>query len=296
MQDRLDGGISILIRCLGSEPPLNLAAEKITFDIYVTPRKLIRNERVSGDTAMLVQAFSQEFAVPHLQRFAERCKIESIRAPKPRCKSMLDHVGFTNFGVVLADPIDLNGPSHLPAFVSPVASRIQCTARSADAKPDPADDVRHLSASAAIRESAVFTPSAKKTRPPSTPSTARQRTPHQRRPADVFLFAEDKNFPEPIPLVIPDSAPGSPLISLGPHTDAVLDRFSFGDDVLPRLHILVGTVRSSRWEAILRGTPWNLTYEQASNLSSTLLADLKGTPGLPVTMVLSLRICISTSN
>ncbi|KIM58466.1 hypothetical protein SCLCIDRAFT_28011 [Scleroderma citrinum Foug A] len=268
LQDCLDSGISLLIRCPGSEPPSNLAAEKITLDIYVTPCKLVRNERVSGDTAMLVQAFSQEFVLPHLQCFAEQCKIESVKAPKPR---------------LLAEPIDLNRQNHLPTFLSPVASRIQCTACSAEAKPDPVVDVQHLSASAAIRESAVFTPSAKKMHPPSTPSTARQRTARQRRPADAFLFVDNKKFPEPIPLVIPDSAPSSPLISLGPHTDAILDRFSFGDNVLPCLHILVGTVRSSRWEAILRGTPWNLTYEQASNLSSALLADLKGTPGLPVT-------------
>jgi len=180
--------------------------------------------------------------------------------------------------------------------VSPVASRIQCTARSADVKPHPVDDVQHLPASAAIHESAIFTPSVKKMHPPSTPSTAHQHTPRQHRPADVFLFAEDKDFPEPIPLVIPDSAPGCSLISLGPHTDAVLDWFSFGDHVLPRLHILVGMLHCSCWEAILRGMPWNLTYEQASNLSSALLADLKGTPGLPVTMELSLHICISTSN
>ena len=246
---------------------------------------------------MLVQAFSQEFALPHLQHFAERCKIESIKAPKPRCKSMLEYrVGFTNFGVVLAEPIDLNGQNHLPTFLSPVASQIQCMACSTEAKPDPAVDVQHLSASAVICKSAVFAPSAKKTHPPSTPSTAHQCTAHQCRPADAFLFVDNKKFPEPIPLVIPDSAPGSPLISLGPHTDAVLDRFSFGDDVLPCSHILVRTVHSSRWEAILRGMPWNLTYEQASNLSSALLVDLKGTPRLPVTMVFSLCICIASSN
>ena len=297
MQDRLDSGISLLIRCPGSEPPSNLAAEKITLDIYVTPCELVRNKCVSDDTTMLIQAFSQEFVLPHLQRFAEQCKIDSVKAPKPHCKSMLEYrVGFTNFGVVLAEPIDLNRQNHLPTFLSPVTSRIQCTACSTEAKPDPVVDMQHLPASAVIRESAVFAPSAKKMHPPSTPSTARQCTARQRRPADAFLFVDNKKFPEPIPLVIPDSAPSSPLISLGPHTDAVLDRFSFGDNVLPRLHILVGTVHSSRWEAILRGTPWNLTYEQASNLSSALLVDLKGTPRLPVTTVFSLCVCIASSN
>lgn len=86
MQDRLDGGISLLIRCPGSEVPLSLAAEKLTVDVYITPRELVGNERIDGDTAMLVQAFCQEFATPHLQCFIEWCNIKSIKAPKPRCK------------------------------------------------------------------------------------------------------------------------------------------------------------------------------------------------------------------
>ena len=285
MQDRLDGGLSVLIRCPGSDLPSNLAINKLTVDLYVTPRELVRNERLSGDAAVLVQAFCKDFALPHLERFVERCKIESMRIPKPRGTFTLSEYQYnlTNFIVVLAESVDINGPNHIPAFTSPLSSRIQCRA-SAEVKPEATDDVRHLSKSAAVRESAMVTPSAE-LQPPSTPSqSVRKRTLRQRRPADAFLYTEEDTVP--IPLVIPDStAPISPLISIGPNTDAVLDRFNLGDDILPRLYTLIGSARSSRWEAVLRSSPWNLTFEQASNLSNALLADLKGTPGFSITLV-----------
>ena len=90
MQDHLDGGITLLIRCPGSDIPSNLAAENITVDLYITPRELVGNECVSGNTAMIVQAFCREFALPHLQRFTERCKVESIMCPKSRREFVLD--------------------------------------------------------------------------------------------------------------------------------------------------------------------------------------------------------------
>ena len=90
MQDRLDGGISLLIRCPGSDFPSNLATENITVDLYITPRELVGNEHVSGNTAMIVQAFCHEFALPHLQRFTERCKVENIACPKSCREFVLD--------------------------------------------------------------------------------------------------------------------------------------------------------------------------------------------------------------
>ncbi|KAF8834719.1 hypothetical protein BDN67DRAFT_1016222 [Paxillus ammoniavirescens] len=63
MQDCLDGGISILIRCPGSEASQDLTPEKITVDLYVTPRELVRNERISGDMAVLGQAFCQDHKI-----------------------------------------------------------------------------------------------------------------------------------------------------------------------------------------------------------------------------------------
>jgi hypothetical protein len=84
MQDRLDGGISVLIRCAGSEAVSS--PENLPVDLYITPRELQETpERIGGDLAVWVQVFAQEFAMPHLERFNQRCVIENIQPP-PCCK------------------------------------------------------------------------------------------------------------------------------------------------------------------------------------------------------------------
>jgi hypothetical protein len=42
------------------------------------------------------------------------------------------------------------------------------------------------------------------------------------------------------------------LISIGANTDAALDWLSLGDEFLLKLWILIGTTRSSKWEAVFR--------------------------------------------
>jgi hypothetical protein len=69
---------------------------------------------------------------------------------------------------------------------------------------------------------------------------------------------------------------GPPIISIGPHTDAVLDRFKMGDEVILKLRQLISTVCSSRWEAVLISPKWDLTFEQATNITKALNADLQG--------------------
>lgn len=66
-----------------------------------------------------------------------------------------------------------------------------------------------------------------------------------------------------------------PIISLGPQTDAALDRFRLNDSLVPRLRGLTQTIRSSRWEEVLR-TEWGLTFEQAVTISGALRSDLSG--------------------
>ncbi|KAI9572209.1 hypothetical protein HD554DRAFT_1989741, partial [Boletus coccyginus] len=53
LQDRLDGGISLLIRCPGFEVPPDVTADQLDVDIYVTPRELFLNKRVNNDTVRL---------------------------------------------------------------------------------------------------------------------------------------------------------------------------------------------------------------------------------------------------
>ncbi|KAG1802712.1 uncharacterized protein HD556DRAFT_1196475, partial [Suillus plorans] len=54
MQDRLDGGISLLIRCPGSHATSTLSAEHVAVDLYVTPRELHEvREQIGGDVSVL---------------------------------------------------------------------------------------------------------------------------------------------------------------------------------------------------------------------------------------------------
>lgn len=88
MQDRIDGGITLLVRCPGSEVSSTISPEELALDIYITPRELQKMpQRIGGDVAALVQAFAAEFALPHLQRFSKCCAIENIKPPE-RCKSI----------------------------------------------------------------------------------------------------------------------------------------------------------------------------------------------------------------
>ncbi|KAG1823254.1 hypothetical protein DFJ58DRAFT_618776, partial [Suillus subalutaceus] len=60
MQDRLDGGISLLIHCHGSEATTALSPEHISLDLYITPCELCKTpERLGGDVSVLVQAFGE---------------------------------------------------------------------------------------------------------------------------------------------------------------------------------------------------------------------------------------------
>ncbi|KAI5986623.1 hypothetical protein EDD15DRAFT_2373070 [Pisolithus albus] len=115
-------------------------------------------------------------------------------------------------------------------------------ALSAEKNPGVREDERHLSPSAAIRESVKLIPSVKTAHAPVTPTASL----HQRHPADAFLMSANTKALEPLePAVSPDQSAlrsPAPLISIGPNTDAILDRFRLGDELLPHLHELVGTV------------------------------------------------------
>ncbi|KAG1733399.1 uncharacterized protein EDB91DRAFT_1084453 [Suillus paluster] len=115
MQDRLDGGISVLIRCAGSETPPNLSPK---------------------------QAFAQEFAVPHLQRFATRCAIEKVK-PSRHCEVPATHISAT-------------GPQHIPPPMVATGTRIQCSAQAPDTFSTNLQSPLHHSDSAAIRHDAAL--------------------------------------------------------------------------------------------------------------------------------------------
>ncbi|KAF8452804.1 hypothetical protein L210DRAFT_962285 [Boletus edulis BED1] len=192
-------GISILIRCPGYDLRPKLTVEKIAVDVYITPHELSWNERVNGDTAMLVQAFCEEFAIPHMSRFVERCNVESLESP---LKSQSTYI------LQAATPVNLRHLSHSAAIRKATnmgaPSRALFHQNQHQATPD-------LSLAAEFMSQAV----------------------RQRRLAEAFLLSADTQAPTTN--AHGPSAPGSVLISIGPKTDATLDQFGLGDDLLPHL-------------------------------------------------------------
>ncbi|KAH7904675.1 hypothetical protein BJ138DRAFT_1236290, partial [Hygrophoropsis aurantiaca] len=55
-QDRLDGGISVLLRCRGADTRSSLSPEDVAVDVYITPRELHEHADKVGETvATMVQ-------------------------------------------------------------------------------------------------------------------------------------------------------------------------------------------------------------------------------------------------
>ncbi|KAG2155232.1 uncharacterized protein EDB93DRAFT_1101805 [Suillus bovinus] len=198
-------------------------------------------------------AFGEEFAVPHLQHFTERCHIEGVVPPHHHPASQ----------------VNPSAVPHLPVPMAATGSRIHCSVR-------PPQQFQHdLQANAqsnTATSSAVQEGRAMALLDSDMPPNKIRR----RRPANTFFT---KGLMVPGTEIQEMRAPTSftpPLISLGPHTDAVLDRFKMDDMMLLRLHAFIRSIRSSHWEAVLRSPKWDLTYEQASNLARALLVDLQG--------------------
>ncbi|KIM63446.1 hypothetical protein SCLCIDRAFT_24338 [Scleroderma citrinum Foug A] len=279
MQDWLDSGISFLICCPGKEVSETLKLEQVSVDLYITPCELQEtSEQIGGDVTVMVQAFCQEFIVPHLHRFTQRCCKEGISAPKLRS---------------LVSPINAKGPRYLPPPLSATGCHIQCS-----------------SIPQTNFEENVTNPSPKVACDPSTPSAAIHHaaelatpkkivdlkkvvaTPPSLQLAILELKKTAATFPSPLPAKQNISSPiasiplvlskdtmtfGPALLSLGPHSDTVVDRFKLGNEFLPKMWELVSSVRSSKWEQTLRSSPYNLTYEQALNLTHAMQADVQST-------------------
>ncbi|KAG6913079.1 hypothetical protein DXG01_009832 [Tephrocybe rancida] len=65
------------------------------------------------------------------------------------------------------------------------------------------------------------------------------------------------------------------IVSLGPRTDSVIDRYQLSDkQIIPAIRILSRSMRNSSWEKHLQGSKFNLSYEQAHNLSGAMHGDL----------------------
>ncbi|KAG8217193.1 hypothetical protein J3R82DRAFT_5275 [Butyriboletus roseoflavus] len=103
-------------------------------------------------------------------------------------------------------------------------------------------------------------------------------------PAEAFLLGRVKKEPKsftssPLNLWV-EQQTAIPLISIGPHSDAILDRSSLDDIILGWLRDLIGNVHTSCWKKTLVTPEWGLKSNQASLLAAALLKNLQG-PSVP---------------
>ncbi|TFK61505.1 hypothetical protein BDN72DRAFT_863561 [Pluteus cervinus] len=117
--DRVDGGVTVIMRVPGSKVTEHTDAADITIDSYITPITLgTGGAHMERTIAGLFQQFGEEIALPHLHLYNGRCAIEHL----------------------IADDIPLPGPRmqpeqpHLPDPVSEGSAFIRCRLR--DRQPD----------------------------------------------------------------------------------------------------------------------------------------------------------------
>ncbi|KAG1724775.1 hypothetical protein EDB19DRAFT_1834028 [Suillus lakei] len=225
MQDCLNGRISVLIQCAGSEAITS--PENLPIDLYITPRELQETpERIGGDLAVWVQIFVQEFTMPHLERFNQHCVIENVQPPQ-------------HFA---ASHICVKGPLYLPGPVVATGVHIKCSPQPAYTFTNELQaTATHDAPSAAIHGGAEMGASVGKKILNLPHSQVRQC-----RYPDIFtptkVISEGLVFS--VPKLEQDTAffaHGPPLISIGPNTDAALDWIKLGDKNLPKLRVLVQT-------------------------------------------------------
>jgi hypothetical protein len=84
MQDRIDGGISLLLRSPGYDRSKVDGLDNIIVEVYLPPREIEEggSELCSVVTSM-IYAFGKDIVLPHLQRFEGRCRAEGVEPPKP---------------------------------------------------------------------------------------------------------------------------------------------------------------------------------------------------------------------
>ncbi|KAI6038741.1 hypothetical protein EDC04DRAFT_2554274, partial [Pisolithus marmoratus] len=88
MQGHLDGRISVLLRCPGFEYLDDIATDGVTIDVYITLHKLLQDEQVSGDTAILLVCASQQglkLMISHIHSGLSRMRYEQVTG-NPKAK------------------------------------------------------------------------------------------------------------------------------------------------------------------------------------------------------------------
>ncbi|KAF8329664.1 hypothetical protein F5887DRAFT_923671 [Amanita rubescens] len=265
--DRIDGGVSVLLHCPGYPVQQDFAVENVSVDMYITPHAL-EADNIQERLAYMVQGFGHHIAVPYLHQFTAKHEADG----KPSV-----------FNYQPARQLRIQAPDHLPPFESPGPGHTL------------AQDIAALKTPQKLRMSnsqSPFTPSRSGSTSADsdilrikledshneinreyTPPPASLRTPRVNRGESALV--SQSNGPITSDTNTADLR-SSAIVSIGDHTNDVLDRLGLADSFIPRLRVLACTVRSSRWEQVLRSSEWGLSQEQARHVSHALISDIRG--------------------
>ncbi|KAG9310641.1 hypothetical protein JVU11DRAFT_9216 [Chiua virens] len=254
-QDCLDGGLSILIHCPGTQATQMLSFDRISLDVYVTPR---------------------EFALPHLHHYTKHCRVEAVTPIVHR---------------FLGSSIGVTGLQHLPPPIEAPSSHLQCSVLS----PEAFINSTIMPTIWSNLCDAVNNNQILPTNLPQTPTSVHRHHPADvfelAKPTklDTKPHNNHDSVVEPViesilKLVRLEKFT-LPLISIGAHLDSVLDQLGLEDTCLLCLHALCGSVQSSHWVTRLAGPEWNLHSDQAAALTSALLKDVHGTQDYTINVV-----------
>jgi hypothetical protein len=100
------------------------------------------------------------------------------------------------------------------------------------------------------------------------------------RPPTSISSATPRKFRSPR-----DEASHGPIISIGPHTDDVLDALKVSDQAIPHLRFLIRHVGSTKWVDELQGKAWGFSTVEAIRIASAMIADVKPSKGPQVSVI-----------
>ncbi|KAG6905274.1 hypothetical protein DXG01_003769 [Tephrocybe rancida] len=262
--DILDGGVSILLHIPGQALARNVGVEGLTIDAIVPPRERTEaGKDFNKAVAILIQTFGCDIALPYLRRFHTRCKAEGVAIP-----SAPD----------MGRPMVMD-ETFIPEAETPGSVLVRCCCRPGR----PTD----LAKDFAIADIAALP---RIGRPPrslaSTNATSSDNSGDEsgrvvrgksltlRAPTTQALMIAPTVKAEAMEGTLNVDGPLNAIVSIGPRTDAVFDRFSFPPDEIRKIRRLVQSERSSRWEEVMRVGEFCYSFEQASTMFEALKVDL----------------------
>ena len=108
-QDRIDGGISILLRSPGYHIDDMTMTHNLVIDMYCTPCTVAQGgSQITSSLAVIAQSFAQDLVMLYLHQFQEHCEAEHVSPLALLC--MFFFLRFNLFFLTL-------WPAHIPHFI-----------------------------------------------------------------------------------------------------------------------------------------------------------------------------------